>query len=87
MSAISTDQDGRKSRNACSPKQQLTTQSAANILGFPRPHLIKLLEAGDIPFERVGQHRRLRLKDVLAFQKRRDAERRVGLNALAKAVF
>jgi excisionase family DNA binding protein len=66
-------------------KQQLTTQSAANFLGFSRPHLIKLLDSGIIPFEKVGQHRRLRLKDVLAFQKKRDAERRAGLNDLARA--
>ncbi len=68
-------------------KQQLTTQSAANFLGFSRPHLIKLLESGVIPFERVGQHRRIRLEDVRTFQKKRDAERRSALNDLAKAEY
>lgn len=65
-------------------KQQLTTQSAANLLGFSRPHLIKLLEAGTIPFQKVGQHRRILLRDVIAFQKQRDADRRTALDKLAR---
>jgi excisionase family DNA binding protein len=68
-------------------KQQLTTQAAANLLGFSRPHLIKLLESGTIPFQKVGHHRRIMLKDVLQFQKKRDANRRTALNELARAEF
>ncbi len=68
-------------------KRHLTTQAAANFLGFSRPHLIKLLEAGEIPFQRVGRHRRLRLKDVKAYQKKRDAARHAALNELARAEF
>lgn len=68
-------------------KQQLTTQSAANMLGCSRPHVIKLLETGAIPFQKVGQHRRVLLKDVLDFQKKRDTERRVALDKLAQAEF
>ena len=68
-------------------QQQLTTQAAANILGFSRPHLIKLLELGIIPFQKVGHHRRVMLKDVLTFQKKRDVESRTALNELARAEF
>lgn len=68
-------------------KQQLTTQAAANILGFSRPHLIKLLEAGTIPFQKVGQHRRVLLKDIMEFQKKRDTERRAALDSLAREEF
>lgn len=68
-------------------KEQLTTQSAANMLGFSRPHLIKLLESGAIPYQKVGQHRRLLLKDVLAFQKQRDKARRAALAELARDAY
>lgn len=66
---------------------RLTTQAAANFLGFSRPHLVKLLDSGVIPFERVGQHRRLYMKDLITYRKHRDAERRAALNDLAKAEF
>jgi excisionase family DNA binding protein len=57
--------------------QQLTTQRAADLLGVSRPHLIKLLEAGELPYHRAGSHRRIYLRDFVAYQKRRDAERKL----------
>jgi len=68
-------------------KQHLTTQMAANLLGFSRPHLIKLLAAGAIPYQKVGQHRRVRLQDVMAFQKQRDQARKNALDELAQEAF
>jgi excisionase family DNA binding protein len=66
---------------------RLTTQAAANLLGCSRPHLVKLLDAGSIPFEKVGQHRRVLMKDLITYQKNRDAERKTTLNALAKSEY
>lgn len=51
-----------------------------------RPHLIKLLEDGEIPFHHVGTHRRIYLKDLKAFEDQRDAQRRKTLDALADKI-
>ncbi len=67
--------------------QQLTTQRAADLLGVSRPHLIKLLEAGDLPYHKAGSHRRIYLKDLIAYQKRRDRERKAALDRIAKEAF
>jgi|SRR6185312_839431 len=48
---------------------EVTTQKAAEILGCSRPHLVKLLEDGVIAYAKVGKHRRIRLEDVLKYQK------------------
>lgn len=49
---------------------RLTTQEAADMLGISRSTLVRMLEAGEIPFEKIRRHRRLYLADVLEFQRR-----------------
>jgi excisionase family DNA binding protein len=61
----------------------VTTQRAADILGMSRPFFIKLLDSGTMPHHRVGNQRRVYLRDVLAYGKRRDHERMAALDRLA----
>lgn len=67
--------------------QQLTTQRAADLLGVSRPHLIKLLESGELPYHKAGSHRRIYLRDLVAYRKRRDAERKEALNRIANEAY
>lgn len=66
--------------------ETFTTQAAANYLGMSRQYFVTLLESGKIPFHKVGSHRRVTLKDLRAYEKVRDSERRGRLNRLFKEV-
>lgn len=67
--------------------QVITTQRAADILGMSRPFFIKQLEGGLMAHHRVGNQRRIYLRDVLEFAKKRDKERPSALDLLARDAF
>lgn len=62
---------------------ELTSQEAADLLNVSRPHLVKMLEEGAIPFTKTGRHRRIRFSDLMAFKQRRDEESQEAMEALA----
>lgn len=64
--------------------EAFTTQAAANFLGVSRQYLVRLLEAGKIPFHRVGTHRRVFFKDLVEFQRERSRMRKAGLDAMTE---
>ena len=65
----------------------LTPAEVAELLGLSRPFVVRLLDDGEIPSERLprSRHRRVRLSDVLAFNQRRD-ERREGRRRIVDAL-
>lgn len=63
---------------------ELTTQEAADMLNVSRPHLVKLLEEGALPFHRAGKHRRVRFADLMQFKAQRDQASEDAMAALAK---
>lgn len=64
--------------------EELTTQEAADILNVSRPHVVKLSEEGKIPFHKVGRHRRIKLKDLLAYKKKYKKQQRKALDELTR---
>lgn len=60
---------------------ELTTQEAADMLNVSRPHLVKLLEEGVLPFHKTGRHRRVRFADLMVY---RDARQKESESAMAE---
>lgn len=63
----------------------LTTVEAARLLGVSRQFLIKVLKRGELPHHMVGTHRRIYMRDLLAYKAQRDGKRRRILDELTRA--
>jgi len=62
--------------------RRMSTTAAADLLGVSRQYLTRLIDRGEIPCERTGRHRRLKLSDVVSYKERRDHNRRTVLDEL-----
>lgn len=63
---------------------ELTTKQAAEVLGVSRPFLIRVLEAGEIPYRKVGRHRRVLMKDVLFYKQATQVKRQAAMDDLVR---
>ena len=63
---------------------ELTTQQAADFLNVSRPFFVKLLEEGKLEFHKVGSHRRVYFRDLVAYKEQSMGERAKALDELAK---
>lgn len=65
---ILTNMSEGKSCQLIPNHKEVTTSEAAKFLNVSRPYLIKLVESGEIPFTKIGTHRRIVFEDLMKYK-------------------
>jgi excisionase family DNA binding protein len=84
LSTIISNMAAGKSMAIIMSDTAVGTQEAADYLDVSRPYVVRLLEKGEIPFSKVGTHRRIKVGDLVSYQKKMKAKRRKQLSFLAQ---
>ncbi len=65
--------------------KELSTGEVASLLGVSRQYAVRLLDEGRLPFRRVGNRRRVRLRDAVRYLREDDRRRADRLAEVAQA--
>lgn len=68
--------------NLLSDDEELSPNDAANLLKMSRPHLLKFMKDGHLPYHNVGSHKRIKMSDLREFMETREAGAEIVANAL-----
>src|SRR3990170_6494743 len=63
---------------------ELTTREAAEFLNVSRPHLVSLLEKGEMEFHMVGTHRRVKFQTIQDYKEKMEERSKNARDQLAK---
>lgn len=83
---LTATEDG-KAINIFTDEQELTPNEAAKLLKMSRPHLLTFMDAGVLPFHKVGTHKRIKMSDLKDFMKSRDEGAEIVANARHQAAW
>ncbi len=64
--------------------EDLTTAQVAAVLGVSRPTVVRLIDAGKLPAQVVGTHRRVALSDAIAHREASTSKRRAALDRMTQ---
>lgn len=68
--------------NFLSEETELSPNQAAKLLKMSRPHLLKFMNDGDLPYHHVGSHKRITMSDLRRFME----ARKTGTEIVAQAI-
>lgn len=66
------------------PDAVFTTQQAAEILNVSRPYVVKLIDQGELPADKVGRHRRIKARNLDEYRRRQQAAARAAARGMAR---